>query len=259
MKINTLSQKMRSGVPTLGTRVLLPEPGILEIIGHTRMFDYIEFLGEYSSFTLHDLDSVARVSENAGLDCIIKIDYENNRYVAQRAVGSGFSGCLFADLRTKEDVTFARDSVRPDTPRHKGRYGANPRRISRPDYGGSDRYIEYLEDQLIGIMVEKPEMVHSLQEILPSSEIDFVQWGPTDYAMSSGASTEELLETEKFVMDVCKAAGVPFRVEVKQAAEILPYMALGVKHFSIGIELNVLHESFLRLGRESREIMEAIR
>ena len=42
--------------PTLGTRIHSVWPGIVEVIGHTRMFDYVEFLGEYAPFDLHDLD-----------------------------------------------------------------------------------------------------------------------------------------------------------------------------------------------------------
>ena len=71
---NKLRELLRKGEPTLGTRMLIPWPGVIEIIGYTGLFDYVEFLGEYAPYHLHDLDNFARACELAGLSSMIKID-----------------------------------------------------------------------------------------------------------------------------------------------------------------------------------------
>jgi len=48
MRRNRLREMLKEGRPTLGTRLLSVWPGMVEIVGHTEVFDYVEFLGEYS-------------------------------------------------------------------------------------------------------------------------------------------------------------------------------------------------------------------
>ena len=52
MRKNKLRELLNAGKPTLGTRVQSSWPSIAEVIGHTGMFDYVEFLAEYAPFEL---------------------------------------------------------------------------------------------------------------------------------------------------------------------------------------------------------------
>src|SRR5438094_735137 len=47
MKTNRLRQLLDEGAPSLGTHLLSISPAMVEMVGHTGMFDYVEFLGEY--------------------------------------------------------------------------------------------------------------------------------------------------------------------------------------------------------------------
>ena len=61
VKENTL-RKLQEGKPTLimsGTAC-----GLLKLkIGHTGIYDYVEFVAEYGSSDLHDLDNMCRAAE----------------------------------------------------------------------------------------------------------------------------------------------------------------------------------------------------
>jgi len=46
MKGNRLRELLNEGKPTLGTHVISPWPGIVEVVGHSGTFDYIEYVGE---------------------------------------------------------------------------------------------------------------------------------------------------------------------------------------------------------------------
>jgi 4-hydroxy-2-oxoheptanedioate aldolase len=237
---------------------MIPDPAIVETIGHTGLFDYVEFLAEYNAFTLHDLDNLARAAELSGMGCLIKVDLEQNRYVAQRAVGSGFSGAVFADVRTREDIDHAVLSLRPDTPAHGGAYGSIARRNARLSAGGGEEYVAAIADQVVGIMVEKPEIVDVLEEALSAGGIDFVQWGPSDFAMSSGLGPAAVRDVEKHVFEVCAAAGVPFRAELDDLASMPAHLDRGVRHFSIGIDLMIIRDQLARLGTGVRAAWEAV-
>ena len=56
MRPNTLKQKLEAGESTLSTHILSAWPSVVEAIGHTGIYDYVEFVAEYGSFDLHDLD-----------------------------------------------------------------------------------------------------------------------------------------------------------------------------------------------------------
>ena len=87
---------------TLGTRIYTAVPGIVELIGHAGTFDYVEFLAEPAPFDLFALENLCRAAELYDLSSIIKIEQTAMPFVAQRAVGAGFQGVLFADVRMRK-------------------------------------------------------------------------------------------------------------------------------------------------------------
>ena len=67
MRANQLREKLKANQPTLGTHILSVWPTLVELVGATGQFDYIEFTAEYAPFTMHDLDNLGRAFELAGV------------------------------------------------------------------------------------------------------------------------------------------------------------------------------------------------
>ena len=130
MRPNKLREKLNAGEPTLATHIHTTWPSIVEALGHTGAYDYVEFVAEYGPFDLHDLDNLARAAELWDLGTMIKVDAENRAYVAQRAIGSGFGSVLFADVRDPDDARACVRCVRADAPGDEGTYGVAMRRIA---------------------------------------------------------------------------------------------------------------------------------
>jgi 2-keto-3-deoxy-L-rhamnonate aldolase RhmA len=107
---------LRDGKPSICARVNSVWPSVVEIIGQTGVFDYVEFAAEYAPFDLHDLDGFCCAAELYGMSAMIKIDQEPRGFLAQRAVGSGFQSVLFADCRSAEEVRHCVRILRLDTP-----------------------------------------------------------------------------------------------------------------------------------------------
>jgi 4-hydroxy-2-oxoheptanedioate aldolase len=256
MRPNSLRALLDAGKPTLGTHLFLTNPTVVEIVGHTRAFDYVEFLAEYAPYDLVALEDFCRAAELHSLGTMIKVDWEGHRSVAQRSVGAGFESVLFTDPRSPQDVRDCVQSVRPDTPEANGLYGVAPRRHALPLYGGSARYVQALNDVVIAIMIEKGSAVEKLDEILAVPGIDIIQWGPADYAMSIGRPGEtrskHVLDTEKRVIETCLAAGIRARAEINGVEEAKYYADLGVRDFCLGYDLFAIYTTLKDGGERLR-------
>jgi len=260
MKVNKLRELLKTGRPSLGTRILSPWPSIVEIIGHTGMFDYVEFLAEYTTFDLELLDNLCRAAELHGMSSMIKIDQDPRSFLAQRGIGAGFQGILFSDCRSADDVRQCVATVRPDTPDDGGTYGAERRRFAYVNHLGSPRYVQALRDVVVAIMIEKHAAVDHLDELLSVPGVDMIQWGSADYAMSIGRAGErDAPDIQKIEMKIIKTAlklGVAPRAEIRTVDHAKHYLDIGVRHFCIGIDMLILHDWWKTNGEQMRKTLE---
>ena len=116
MRSNKLREKLNAGEPTLATHIHTTWPSVVEALGHTGAYDYVEFVAEYAPFDLHDLDNLARRrAMGFGND-------DQGRCREPRLCGPtghrvGFRQRLFADVRetTRGPVCAACAPTRPGT------------------------------------------------------------------------------------------------------------------------------------------------
>lgn len=152
MRPNKLRELLKADKPTLSTHIHTTWPSVVEAIGHTGLYDYVEFVGEYGPFDLHDLDNLARAGDIYDMSMQLKVDQEPRGFLAQRAIGSGFHSILFADCRSAADVQECVRIVRPETPEDGGTYGVATRRFTYMGYGGGKAYVQALRDIVVAIM-----------------------------------------------------------------------------------------------------------
>jgi 4-hydroxy-2-oxoheptanedioate aldolase len=259
MRPNRLRQLLRQGKPSIGTHLQSIWPSLVEIVGHTGQFDYVEFSAEYAPFDMYGLEHFCRAAELMGLGTLIKLDQEPRRFLAQRAIGAGFQATLFADIHSVEEARECVLAVRPDTPTGGGTHGATDRRHSYWGFGGSQAYVDALNDVVLMVMIEKREAVEQLDGILAVPGIDMVQWGPADYAMSIGKpggwNLAEVKATERHVIERCLAAGIQPRAEINDPEEARPYLEMGVRHFCIGTDTIILHDWLATRGGALADIV----
>jgi 4-hydroxy-2-oxoheptanedioate aldolase len=260
MRTNRLRELLRTNQPSLGTHVLSVWPTLIELIGHTNHYDYVEFSAEYAPFSLHDLDNLGRALELANLTGMIKIEQTQYTHQAMRAIGSGFQSVLFADIRTTADATAAVRAVRAESPKTGGRLGVGMRRdVGGVGEVGTQAYIQALEDVVITLMVEKRECVEDLDAILSTKGIDMVQFGPADYSMSIGLAGQwshpDVRKAERLTIETALKKGIHPRVEISHPAEAAPYLEMGVRHFCMGWDVSILHDWWRTNGEELRKTL----
>lgn len=259
MRRNKLRALLNAGQLSISTRVHSTWPSVVEAIGHTGMFDYVEFLAEYAPFDLYALDNFCRALELFDMSAMIKIDQEPRRFLAQRAIGAGFQSVLFADCRTVEDARECVRAVRPDTPEDGGYYGAAMRRFAYMSYGGGPEYVQALQDIVVVLMIEKKAAVDHLEEILSVDGIDMIQWGPADYSMSIGRpgawNAPEVKAVERRVIETALKMGVPPRAEISSVDQAKYYLDLGVRHFNLSTDLSILYGWLKQNGEDLRKVI----
>jgi 4-hydroxy-2-oxoheptanedioate aldolase len=259
MRPNILRQKLDAGQPTLGTHLLSCWPTLVEIVGQTGLYDYVEFTAEYAPFDLHDLDNLGRALEVAGLGGMMKHEQTQWTHQTMRSIGSGFQSALFADVRTVEDARACVRAVRAEEPRAGGLHGVGMRRdVGTMRDAGSADFVKALDEVVVAIMVEKRQCVEDLDAILSVPGLDMVQFGPADYAMSIGLTGQwshpEVRAAERRTIETALRKGLHPRAEIGHPDDAARFIEMGVRHFCIGWDVTILNAAWRANGDGMRAL-----
>jgi 2-keto-3-deoxy-L-rhamnonate aldolase RhmA len=261
MRENRLRTLLNEGKPTVGTRVQSSWPTLIEAIGRSGQFDYVEFLAEYAPYDLHALDHMGRAIELSPDFCgMIKMEQSAQWHVAVRAMSAGIQNLLFTDIRTAADAEAVVRLVRAEGPGNVYTHGMAGGRIQ---VESAADYVQYYNDAVIAIMVEKRGAVENLEDILRVPGIDMVQFGPADYGLSIGKPNRdyasglhpEVREAREYTMKTCLKMGVRPRAEINSAAEAEYYLNLGVKDFNLSSDIAILRQFYSKEGAALREVV----
>jgi 4-hydroxy-2-oxoheptanedioate aldolase len=251
-KVNVLRKLLSEGKPTFGTHIVTPWPGTFEIVGNSGVFDYVEYISEYSPWTLPLLDDIGRTMELfPNMATMIKIDEQSRAILTSRALDSGFQSVLFADVRTADDVRECIRFVRAELPDTGGIHGTSGRRHSG-GYGGArggsatEEWVKEMNDVVIVVMIEKKAAMINLEGILSVKGIDMVQFGPSDYSISIGKPGQimnpETQQAEREMIKLALEKGIAVRVETGDPKEAKAYFDMGVRNFCVGTDTMILSD-----------------
>lgn len=246
MRPNRLRQLLNEGKPSVGTHVICPWPGMAEVIGHSGAFDYIEYVGEYSSYSLEQLDNFARAIDLfPNLSSMMKVEEQTRGFVATRSIDAGLQNVLFTDCRSADEVRECVRLVRAETPEARGVHGAGMRRaVGYVLEGGSQAWCDAMNEVVIAIMIEKKGAMDELEQILAIDGVDMLQFGPTDYSISVGkpgrGRDPDVQDAHKRMIEMALKAGKHPRVEIGSMEQAKPYLDMGVKHFCVGWDIAIV-------------------
>ena len=262
MRKNVVRELLKAGKPTLSTRMLTTSPQIVEMIGHSGAFDFIELLGEYASWTISAFEDFARSVELfPNMSSMVKVEREPRLHITQRALGAGIQNVLFADCDTARDVEECIRLVRPGTPQDGGIHGASMRR--NVAYGletASEAWAEAMRDVVIEVMIESQTAVNNLDEILAVKGLDMVHFGPSDYSLSVGKigqdKSRQVQQVHREVIEAALRKGVRPRVVIGTFEEARQYFDMGVRDFCVGNDLGILYRWCKSTGENMRQMLQ---
>jgi 2-keto-3-deoxy-L-rhamnonate aldolase RhmA len=260
MRRNRLRELLRAGQPSVGTHIHSAWPAVVEPVGHSGRFDYVEFVGEYAPYDLFALENLARAVNTFDMSAMFKVEQQPRTYLAVRAIGAGIQNLLFADPRTPADVRECVRAVRAETPEAGGLHGVGMRR----DVGyvvdvGSPAFVQALDDAVVAVMIEKASAVENLEALLSVKGVDMVQFGPADYSMSIGLAVQwshpRVVEAERHVIRTALRMGIAPRAEISYPSAARAYLDLGVRHFCMGWDVSILFDWFKSECRALRDAL----
>jgi len=263
MNYNKLRKLLKEGKPSTATRMSSRWPFYTECVGVTGNFDYIEFMAEYAPFTQDDLENIARAAELYDMATMIKVDFQNRGFVAQKAAGAGFQSINFTDHRNAGEVRETLRMMKPETPQDGGMFGyPNRRFIGCQPTIDQKAHADRVRDVVMCFMIEKQSAVEDIEAICSVPGVDMVQFGPSDFAMSSGwlqsEHAEECKAAERHVIEVALKHGVQPRCEINTAEAAQYYINLGVKHFCLGDQTRMLNMYWKGEGRKMRDVADRL-
>lgn len=261
LKENLIRSLLEKGRPSVATRLWTTSTFFVEALASTGNFDYAEFVAEYAPYTLYDLQNFCIAAELHGMGSMIKVDFQNRGFVAQKAIASGFQAINFTDCQSAEDVKESIRLTMPETPDDGGRFGfPNNRFIGFQPKMPQMLHAERERRVVRCFMIEKAVAVENIEEICAIPGVDMVQFGPSDFSMSSGwdvqEHTAEVKEAERHVIEVALKHGIQPRCEIQSVEAAGYYIDLGVKHFCLGDQLVQLTSFWEKEGKQLRGIAD---
>ena len=121
---------------------------------------------------------------------------------------------------------------------------------------------EYLTVQSEGSREVKRNIeFYNLDAILSVPGIDMVQFGPSDYSMSIGRAGEyshpDVRKAEQKTIETALKKGIHPRAEISEPSEAARYLEMGVKHFCIGWDVDILHSYWRTRGQAMQDLLVA--
>lgn len=256
---NHIRELLNAGKPTVNTRIWNTWPTTAEAAISVGGFDYLEFLAEYAPYTLPELENFVRACELHGAGSMIKVDYQNRFFVAQKAAAMGFNAILFTDHENADQVRETLYNILPQSPKYSGRFGyPNARWLGYNPEPSQMEYADMNASLVKAFMIEKEEAVRNIEEICKVPGVDMIQFGPSDYCMSRNWNSAEhkadWQAAEEHCIEVALASGVRPRCEIYSLDQIERYQKLGVRDFCIGDEFDILKDYWANVGRKTVEI-----
>ena len=262
-KENILRKLLNEGKPTIGTHIITPWPGMFEIIGNSGVFDYVEYVAENSDWDLPMIANIGRTMELfSKMSLMIKVEEQAKGFLTTRAVDAGFQSVLFTDIRSAEALRESIRYIRVETLEDGGLHGSGNRRHSG-GYGAArdaSKWPQYMREIVVVSMIEKPGAMEDLDAILDIEGLDMVQFGPSDYSVSIGMAGQgrsaQVQDKHKEMIEKALKKGVAPRVEISTVDQAEPYIEMGVKHFCMGWDVDIMSAWCKNQGTALRGLVE---
>ena len=153
--------------------------------------------------------------------------------------------------------------LKPETPEWGGMFGfPNRRFIGTQSHMPQMDHAHRLEQVVLCFMIEKTEAMEHIEEICQVPGVDMVQFGPSDYSMSRGWNAaehrEETRAAERKMIETALRYGVAPRCEIQFPEDAQYYAQLGVRHFCLGDQFQVLNKFWTVEGSKMRTFADGL-
>ena len=232
---NSVKAKLKAGKSVFGFRMDFVSPYIVEILGKTG-FDFVYFDCEHGPMSEESCDEMIRAAELVGIVPLVRTPSIEPAAIL-RYLDSGAMGVIIPHCHNR---TVAKNAVKAVKYPPAGDRGMGGRSFVLSGKSVQDYVRDANEETLIIVMIEDPEAVDNLQEILSIEEIDVLFVGRLDLSVALGIPgqldhpriNEIISEVISQARDVGKAVGVG-AVDDRKPERIREFLQQGAQFFSL--------------------------
>jgi len=183
MSRKSLRKRIQGGESLLGTFLRINSPELVEIMGFAG-FDFVIIDLEHGTFGIESVAHLVRAAEASSTSALVRVP-ENRENDIFKALDTGARGIIVPRTTTREEAGRAVAAARFSP---MGIRGACPR-VRAAHYTAipaSQYYSSANEENAVIILVESPEGVARLPEMLETPGVDAVMLGATDLSHALG-------------------------------------------------------------------------
>ena len=184
IKSNPVTDKLRSGQPSVGTWLSLCSPAAAEMMAHIG-FDWLVVDVEHSPVGFETMVNCFRAAQLGGAAPMARVPWNETIWI-QRTLDAGALGLVVPMVNTAEDAKSVVSNMKYAT---KGQRSFGGSRVAA--YVDDD-YRTWTEDNLaIIVMIETIQAVENAEAILGTEGVVGCFIGPNDLALSMGLSPRD--------------------------------------------------------------------
>ncbi|WP_043319101.1 HpcH/HpaI aldolase/citrate lyase family protein [Microbulbifer sp. HZ11] len=237
---NSAKEKMLRRQEVYGILNSVPSPLVCEMIGAAG-YDFIILDTEHLLVNPAELQHCIRAAESFNITPLVRVPSSDNALIA-RALDAGAQGIVIPRVSSVAQARTAIEAVRFPP---RGRRGITGGRNTGFGALNLDEYMARADREvLLVLMIEDPEGVSALPEILTLGGIDMILEGALDLSIAMGhgsqvqhASVQAALQT---MAGACFEAGIPFCAIPRQPAQLDAWREMGVHTFVTGEDRGIL-------------------
>ena len=257
---NKLREKLAKGLCVTGSGIFSWSPNVVDVAGIAGI-DYVRIDTEHAWRQDAALEHLIRAANLGNVVPIVRVDRDNAELV-RKALEVGAEGIIVPDVRSVEQAKAVVQAAK--FPPHGTRgYSGNCLSAGWGAKAGEEWVQWSNREPLIGIMIENVEAMPEIDEIMAVSGIDFVLFGPADYAMSLGLGAPNAQDerVQKAIVRLIAAAHQVGKyvslVVGTDPANIKKYVELGIDMLELGNDLGIVQAAWKRTALAVDEIIAA--
>ena len=258
---NKVREKLAAGRLTVGSAIYSWSANAMEVAGLAGL-DFMRIDTEHAWRRDGGIEPLIRAAALTGVVPIMRID-GGDPFLAMKAFEAGAGGIIVTEVETVET---AREVVRRAKfpPNGSRGYSGNCWSAGWGAKAGAE-WVEWSDRELlVGIMVENPDAMDRVGDILAVDGIDFALFGPADYSMGLGLrkparDDARVQEALHLTVEAARAAGKHVMYNPGANPDDIKIAAgMGISMLEIGNDLGLLKSAWSKAAKLVSEDLKAV-
>jgi len=245
--VSAMRAKLKGGNVVVGSALFSWSVNAVDAAGAARL-DFVRFDSETSWRRDSSMEDMVRAALSNDLAPIVRVD-KGDPALVRKALEIGAYGVMVPDIRSVEDARAVVAAAKFPPYGTRG-YSSNCYSAGWGDNGGADWVHWSNTEPLIGIVIEHPQAVEAVADIVAVDGIDFVQFGATDLAMTLGLGAPDpkhpdVQRAMQRTFAATRAAGRHIFANVPADADaVRRHMDFGVTMLELSNDIGILRSAW---------------